>query len=100
MASSIPYGLDEKQFTALETMRSHFYGLDGVGMALNDFTYLRYLRARYFLADSLQLVIVEIINHNNIAIINCILSHNCYQKFSSGQVGPNAPRDLGVAKGL
>lgn len=38
--------LDEKKLAALESMRQSFAGAEGCGMALDDRTYLRYLRAR------------------------------------------------------
>lgn len=38
--------LDSKQQAALVSMRTTFAGLDGIGMPLNDQTFLRYLRAR------------------------------------------------------
>lgn len=38
---------ESKHQAALEAMRIAFDGMDGVGMTLNDRTFLRYLRARY-----------------------------------------------------
>ena len=39
--------LESKHQAALEAMRVAFDGMDGIGMPLNDQTFLRYLRARY-----------------------------------------------------
>lgn len=38
--------LDPMQMEALEAMRTTFAKEDGVGLPMNDVTYLRYLRAR------------------------------------------------------
>jgi hypothetical protein len=38
--------LDAKKRTALDAMRANFSKVDGVGLPMNDSTFLRYLRAR------------------------------------------------------
>lgn len=43
---SFPSNLTETQKVALEAMRKTFLGREGYGMAVNDKTLLRYLRAR------------------------------------------------------
>jgi hypothetical protein len=45
MASKADF--ETKHQAALEAMRVTFNGMDGIGMRLNDQTFLRYLRARY-----------------------------------------------------
>lgn len=38
--------LNETQLAALAKMREKFHGMDGMGMPLDDATFIRYLRAR------------------------------------------------------
>ena len=45
---SEPSSLDEKQQAALAAMRLTFDNVNGIGLPMNDLTYLRYLRARNF----------------------------------------------------